>query len=253
MLTAGTVRISVCMATRDGGKFIRQQLATILGQLGPGDEVIISDDSSRDDTVEIIRSFHDPRIRLFEGREFFNPIFNFEFALSQAAGEIVVLADQDDIWLDNKVATIRERFADVQARPLLIVMDGIVVDDGDRELHPSIFGKINAGPGVLKNLYDNTYLGCSIAFSRDLLRIALPFPARIPMHDMWLGLLCNIHGRVEFVPVKTLRYRKHAASLTDFRRQFKPLLQIRRRLGLAWCLLTRSIARKRGAAGGGGR
>ena len=230
------------MATRDGGKYIRQQLSTILSQIGPQDEVVISDDSSGDDTVDIIRSFNDPRIRLFEQQEFFSPIFNFEFALKQATGDIIVLSDQDDIWLENKIETILRSFDSNIQRPLLIVLDGIVVDDSDQELYDSIFKKISAGEGILKNLYDNTYLGCSIAFSRDLFPIALPFPKSIPMHDMWLGLLCNIHGDVEFIPVKTIRYRKHAASLTDFKRAFIPLIQIRRRFNLGYHLLVRSLS-----------
>jgi glycosyltransferase involved in cell wall biosynthesis len=98
-----TQRISVCMATHNGARFIRRQLETILTQLAPGDEVVISDDSSTDGTLEIIDSFDDPRIRLFTGNTFFGPIFNFENALRKAMGEIIVLADQDDIWLDGKV------------------------------------------------------------------------------------------------------------------------------------------------------
>ena len=66
-------RISVCMATHNGERFIRRQLETILAQLAPDDEVVISDDSSTDGTLEIIRSFADPRIRLFTGNYLFQP------------------------------------------------------------------------------------------------------------------------------------------------------------------------------------
>jgi len=95
----GDDKISVCMATRNGGRYLRQQLASILTQPGPTDEVIISDDSSTDDTLAIINSMADPRIRLFTNNTFYSPIFNFENALKQATGEIIVLADQACILL----------------------------------------------------------------------------------------------------------------------------------------------------------
>jgi len=234
-------RISVCMATHNGAAYLGEQLRSILGQLAPDDEVVISDDSSTDATVAIIKAFADPRIRLYEHNTFFSPIFNFEHALQQATGEIIILADQDDVWLDNKVATIVEHLPARARVPWLLVLDGVVIDAGGRQIAASIFQKLGSGPGVVKNVYDNTYLGCCLAFSRDLLAIALPFPRTIPMHDMWLGLLCNLWGRVEFVPVKTIGYRKHPGSMTDFRIRFQPCVQIRRRFWLIWHLVVRSL------------
>lgn len=240
----GDRKISVCMASRNGARFIRRQLETILTQLGPADEVVVSDDSSTDDTIAIIKGFADPRIRLFENNTFFSPIFNFEHALKQATGEIIVLSDQDDIWLENKIAVIRERFRRRTAPVCLVALDGCVIDEQERILADSIFKKIKAGPGLVKNVYDNTYLGCCLAFSRELLAVALPFPRRIPMHDMWLGLLAEIFGEVAFVPEKTVMYRKHAASLTDFRIRFMPVTQIKRRFFLAYHLAARWLMRK---------
>ncbi len=240
--------ISVCMATYNGERFLRRQLDTILPQLASGDELVISDDSSSDGTASILAEYAraDSRIRLFTGQRFCNPIFNFEFALNQARGEIIVLADQDDIWLANKLSAVREFFTANAARPLLLVLDGEVVDESELLLYPSVLAKLKAGPGFWKNLFDNRYLGCCMAFSRDLLGWALPFPRRIPMHDMWLGQLCERVGTTEFLPVVTMRYRKHSASLTDFRIQFRPWLQIKRRVILATSLMWRSLR------GGGG-
>src|SRR6266702_1070934 len=113
--------ISVCMATHNGARYIRQQLETILFQLGPDDEVVVSDDSSTDETIAIIKSFADQRIRLFENNTFYSSIFNFENALRRATGDIIVLSDQDDIWLDNKIATIRSRFLPQTAPVYLVV------------------------------------------------------------------------------------------------------------------------------------
>ena len=230
------------MATHNGERFIRRQMETILAQLAPDDEVVISDDSSTDGTLEVIRSFADTRIRLFTGNTFFSPTFNFENALRQARGDIIVLADQDDIWLDGKVAVIRERFAQKTTGPYLIALDGYVVDEAEQVTDESIFARLNVGTGFWRNVFDNRYLGCCLAFSRDLLTAALPFPRRIPMHDMWLGQLCALVGKTEFVPVKTIRYRRHVASRTEFLRiRFQPWLQIRRRFFLVAHLLGRAL------------
>lgn len=229
------------MATRNGARFIRLQLASILPQLGPDDEVVISDDSSTDETVAVIKRFGDPRVRLLENNIFYSPIFNFENALRQAAGEIIVLSDQDDIWLDNKITVIRENFRKRTGPIHLIVLDGSVIDVHENITTDSLFTKINAGPGLLKNIYNNTYMGCCLAFSRELLQIALPFPRRLPMHDMWLGLLAEIYGEVAFVQERTILYRKHAESTTHFRIQFVPITQIKRRWFLVYHLVNRWI------------
>lgn len=238
------MKVSVCMATRNGEKYISTQLGSILRQLLPDDEVIISDDSSTDGTVEILSAFSDPRIKLFKDNTFYNPRSNFENALRHSSGDILILSDQDDIWLDNKVAVVRELFQRSGSPVHLVVLDAHLIDASGAVVEESIFRKINAGKGVLKNIYDNTYLGCCMAFSRPLLEIALPFPQRIPMHDMWLGILAELFGTVEFVEVKTMHYRRHPASMTEFRLQFKPVTQIKRRLFLCFHLALRYLARK---------
>lgn len=233
------------MATRNGEKYVKRQLESILTQLNECDEIVISDDSSTDKTVDIARGFSHERIRLYENNTFYSPIFNFEHAMKQAGGDIIVLADQDDIWLDNKLSVVRSRFRRKTSAVYLIAMDGYIIDENENVIGESIFQKIKAGRGIIKNIYDNTYMGCNLAFSRELMEVALPFPKNIPMHDMWLGLLGEIFGKVEFVEEKTIKYRKHTASLTDFRRQFIPVTQIKRRYFLAYHLMKRFIERRK--------
>lgn len=230
-------KISVCMATRNGEKYIHQQMESIIKQLEQDDEIVISDDSSTDNTVNIIKSFHDKRIRLFENNTFYSPIFNIENALKKATGDIIVLADQDDIWLDNKISVIRKKFMGKTVAIFLIMLDGYIIDKNEAIISDSIFGKIKAGKGIMKNIYDNTYMGCNLAFSRELLKIALPFPRKIPMHDVWLGLLSELFGKVEFVDEKTIKYRLHQLNVSFRSRNM--LEQIKRRFFLAFNLFKR--------------
>ncbi len=233
------IKLSVCLASHNGEKYIRRQIESILGQLGSEDEIIVSDDSSTDATLAIVRSLEDSRIRLFANNTFYSPVFNFEHALKQATGNIIILSDQDDIWLENRVALVREKFRNPPHRWYLLVTDGRVVDEGEQVTHESIFELIGTGPGFFKNLWNNRYMGCCLAFSRELLEIALPFPRSLPMHDMWLGQLCELTGVTEFVPVPAILYRRHGASQTEFRIRLRPWLQIRRRCSLFYHLLGR--------------
>jgi glycosyltransferase involved in cell wall biosynthesis len=237
--------ISVCMATFNGARYVREQVETILEQLEPGDELVVSDDSSTDDTVAIVRSFGDDRIRILEGNDFHSALRNFEHAVRHAGGETIVLADQDDIWLPNKLPLVRELFAGEAARPYLVVLDARIVDEEERVVYPSVQAKLGAGPGLVKNLWANRYLGCCMAFSRDLLEVALPFPGGVDMHDIWLGQLCERVGTTAFVPVVTMRYRRHDSTATGFDIRFQPLEQVRRRLSLARHLASRSIRNRR--------
>ena len=106
--------ISVCMATYNGERFLREQIDSILCQLAPDDELIISDDGSTDGTLDIIQSYNDKRIKLLHhkkkseyakikySRNFYYATDNFENALQAAQGDYIFLADQDDVWMKDK-------------------------------------------------------------------------------------------------------------------------------------------------------
>ena len=97
------MKFSVCIATFNGEKFIKEQLDSILCQLGVDDEIIISDDSSVDQTISIIESYKDKRIKIFVNQKFSSPIYNFENAIMKSRGDFIFLSDQDDIWQSDKV------------------------------------------------------------------------------------------------------------------------------------------------------
>src|SRR5688572_19081887 len=101
--------ISVCIPTFNGEKFIHRQLESIISQLSPDDEIVISDDSSSDNTLNIIKSLNDSRIKLLDNNHFRNPIFNLENALKHAKGDFIFLADQDDLWKENKVPLLLKK------------------------------------------------------------------------------------------------------------------------------------------------
>lgn len=203
--------ISVCMATYNGEKYLKEQIDSILVQLAPQDELIISDDGSTDKTLEIIKSYKDNRITLLEGNSFHSPILNFENALKQSKGSYIFLSDQDDIWYEDKVKTVM---------PLLERYDCVVSDAtviaADRTLIADSFFRLNhSGPGLLRNIIKNGYLGCCMAFNRMILEKALPIPNSIPMHDTWIGLVSEKYGKPLFLKEALIYYRRHGANASS--------------------------------------
>ena len=228
--------ISVCIATYNGEKYIREQLESILPQLGNNDEVIISDDSSTDKTLEFLYSYNDPRIKIFSHNKFHSPIFNFENALKKAQGDFIFLSDQDDVWMPDKIARMMEALDKFS----LVVSNAYVVDQDCHIIRDSFFAK-EPSRCVLKNLIRNNFIGCCMAFRRDILETAIPFPKHIAMHDIWLGLCGALFHEVCFIPDKLIMYRRHGknASPSGERSRYSIVYRIRYRLYLVYHLITR--------------
>lgn len=230
------------MATFNGERHLAAQMASVLAQLGVEDELVIADDCSSDGTLEIINGWEDGRIRLLHGVRQLGVVANFERALLAAKGDFIFLCDQDDIWLPNKLAVFMPALCSAD----LVVSDCCVTDEALSVRHPSFFKLRGSGPGTLRNLWRNSYLGCCIAFRRQLLERALPFPAGLPMHDTWIGLVANATGVVCFSREVTLLYRRHGGNLspTAERSHFNQWEQLVHRLKFGWALAIRSIALK---------
>lgn len=196
------------MASYNGEKFIREQLESILIQLTDNDEVIISDDSSTDSTVQIIKEFNDPRIKLFENQQFRNHIFNFENALKKATGDYIFLSDQDDIWMPNKVAIMKEGLSKAN----LVLSDCVIILDtnGSKEvIADSFFQYHKSKLGFINNFYKNFFLGCCLAFDKKTLNNILPFPRKINSHDTWIGLIAELTGKTSLIHDKLITFRRH--------------------------------------------
>lgn len=198
------MKISVCMATYNGEKFLRQQLASILKQLGESDELIISDDGSTDGTVEIIQAYDDQRIRFFKSTHK-NLIFNFENALKQAQGDYIFLCDQDDIWFEHKVATCVAKLENDS----LVFSNAAMFQGEDIQNTELFFKDARKKTGTISNLIKVKFLGATLAFRKTVLERALPFPKNIPMHDIWIGLIAETTASTFYIDEPLIYYRRH--------------------------------------------
>ena len=205
--------ISVCMATYNGEKYIYEQLRSILSQLDESDEVIVSDDGSEDATLDIITSIYDKRIKLIknEGPHGFTP--NFQNALDNARGDIIFLADQDDIWLPNKVSVTLNELTDND----LTISDCVTIDANGVVISGSRFNDFKIRGTRVEHLIKSRYLGCCLAFKRKMLECLLPFPNRYDLleHDIWIVAVGLAFYRVKLIKQPLILYRRHGNNVSD--------------------------------------
>lgn len=231
--------ISVCMATYNGAKYIREQVDSILPQLGDDDELIISDDGSTDDTLSVLKGINDCRIKIVPNNAGIHGVVpNFENALRHATGDIVFFSDQDDIWAENKVKVVAKALQNAD----LVVHDALIMDKDDNVSDVNYYSLRMPHLGFWNNLYKNSFMGSCMAFRASLLPKVLPFPKHILWHDMWIGLMTSRIGRVKFIDDKLLYYRRHGGnvSATGERSTFSKRKQLEYRLQMLYYVLTRS-------------
>ena len=203
--------ISVCIATYNGERFIREQIDSILRQLSSDDEIIVSDDGSKDDTISIINSIDDKRIRIIEGPRKHSPTLNFECAMKEAKGDYIFLADQDDVWKPNKVEVCMKWLQEYDC----VVSDAEVTDSNLNPLYPSLYAIMQVRQGHIYNtLWKNGYTGCCMAFRHEVLNASLPFPKDIPMHDIWIGNVAAYKYNVKFISEKLVLFRRHEDTIS---------------------------------------
>lgn len=204
--------ISVCMATYNGAPYLRSQVDSILSQLGPGDELVVSDDNSSDNTIEILESYRDPRIRIFkfkQEKEGLQPVqlvtSNFENALKHAKGDYIYMADQDDVWATDKVTECQKYLKDFD----YVVTDCYVTDaDLNVKSTTRFDGSVtrNRWKALLK---PTPWQGSCAAFRRKVLDRALPFPTGLQSHDRWIGFIGSLIYRAKIIDKPLIYYRRH--------------------------------------------
>jgi glycosyltransferase involved in cell wall biosynthesis len=233
----GEMKVSVCMATYNGERFLKEQLDSILRQLCDDDELVISDDHSTDGMQSILESYKDSRMKVLPSRYSRGPTGNFEYALTHCRNELIFLADQDDVWHPGKILAMRTALLDSD----LAVCDCRLTDPELRTIIPSFFSANRSRPGLIKNLFKSSYMGCCMAFRREVLTKALPFPDSIPLHDQWIGLVAERYFRIRFVPQILVDHRRHRHNYSSTGGKSRNSLQkkLRMRLQLVRKLLFR--------------
>ena len=203
------MKISVCLATYNGAQYIKAQLDSILCQLGDDDEVVVSDDSSTDNTVSIIRQFNDNRIKIYTDNQFKSPILNFEYAISKATGKYIFLSDQDDEWAPNKIAILLP----LLNKKMLVASHFTFIDQHSNPINKII--RNQPSKSFLCNFIKPTIPGCCMAFTCELKEKILPFPNGIAMHDWWITLIAGVHTQIVVTTEPLTLIRRHETNYSS--------------------------------------
>ena len=210
-------RISVALCTYNGERFIAQQIESILAQSMPVDEIVLGDDASSDNTVQIVEErVAGTNIDLMVRRH--NPGLgvrsNFADAISATTGDVIILCDQDDVWHQDKVEKLVETLDDKE----LVHSDARLVDAEGNPKGSALLEELNVSAWEKRNLVDgdalavllkrNLVTGATAAVKGEFARSIMPVPDGW-IHDEWLGFIAAFDCQLVLLPEALTDYRQH--------------------------------------------
>jgi glycosyltransferase involved in cell wall biosynthesis len=212
------LKISIAMTTFNGGSYLNEQLNSFLGQDTLPDELVIFDDGSTDETIQIISEFSksSPFLVKLEINEFnVGVTSNFEKALNACSGDIIFISDQDDVWMPGKISKIIKLFEmDFSKKILIVANDAFITSDDITDVQGSLLKNVIQATGTQKDFVH----GCCTAVRKEFLKIALPVPVHSNWkigYDEWLHMAGNWLGArvIEKQPLQY--YRRHNANVSN--------------------------------------
>lgn len=219
--------ISVALCTYNGEKYIGQQIESILSQTRKVDEIIICDDNSTDNTLNILNSFrqNNPIINVFRNKKNIGTIKNFEKAISFTNGDIIFLSDQDDIWNEDKVKIISDFFNVNQECNVLFTNAELIGFDNKPLTSKTLFDIVNLTNKTKKYFLDglnfellnieNRITGATMAFRKSYIIRTLPFHKfEKILHDEFIAISAINDNCICMVDKCLISYRIHNDQLT---------------------------------------
>ncbi len=218
------MKISIALCTRNGDKYLRTQLSSFLDQTRLPDEIIVCDEKSTDETINILKEYEDRLpIKIYINENQLGTYKNFEKAVSLCSGDIIFLADQDDFWEKQKLERVSVHFKQ-NPKVDVIFTNGLLVNEfGEiyKGIHLwQIFGfsdrlqkLFKEGLGLKILLEGNRATGCTMAIRKPYAKKLMPFPLNFPkrvLHDAYIALMATVEGKIDFLPAKYIQYRLHS-------------------------------------------
>jgi glycosyltransferase involved in cell wall biosynthesis len=214
MSAGASFAVSVVMATYNGARFLPTQLESIVSCLRDGDELIVVDDGSSDETLQILEASRWPGLVVVRNPVNLGVKKAFEVGLRRATKEVVFLSDQDDVWMPGKRDAFVQKFVE-DPECVLVISDAVIINADGRVVGSSFMSTLGGfRPGVLDNVVRNRFIGCAMALRLSCAMRALPIPHGAPMHDSWLGIVAGLSGKIRYIDRPYLMYRRHTGNVT---------------------------------------
>lgn len=218
-------RVSIALCTFNGEKFIKEQVVSIINQTRLPEEIVICDDLSNDKTVDIINQIaleSNVEIKLYINKERLGVTKNFDKAISLCSGEVILLSDQDDFWINTKIEKILkvfENFPDVD----ILFSDALIVDENLNKKDILSNRTINKSKKMIERreflkamLKNNVMTGMTMAFSKKIKQYISPID-NLWIHDYWIGIIGSTIGEVYYCNEQLVLYRQHVNNLIGSR------------------------------------
>lgn len=232
--------IDILMAVYNGEKFISQQLDSILKQSYGEWHLLIHDDGSTDNTVDIVNKYaqmYPERITVIDdGIKCGGAKKNFFHLMKYSEAPYVMFADQDDVWKKDKVKHAYESIKQAEGSyppetPLLLHGDLQVVNK-DLELissNMSKMQKLDMKKSAFKDyLVQNNVTGCTVIYNRVLGKMCTDMPDEAIMHDWWLALIAACFGAVIYMDYSDILYRQHGNNTEGAKNLKNPFYLIKK-------------------------
>jgi len=221
-----TYRFDVLLATHNCSKFICPFLESLQGQTVSDWRLVIRDDFSSDDSVNLINEYSKAspnNVHFIEGRYNLGAMMNFSALLDESTADYILFADNDDIWLPEKIQKTYDEMRKYEVKygvdtPILIHTDLKVVNEELGLLHNSLWKyqhiKPNQNTKLDALLLRNSITGCTMMINKALKNLAGPIPNEAIMHDWWIALVAAAFGKIGHVGEQTILYRQHGNNDT---------------------------------------
>jgi glycosyltransferase involved in cell wall biosynthesis len=210
-------KISLVMATYNGGEFLREQLDSIYSQTLLPDEVIVVDDCSKDATVDILKEYSlKYGLKYFVNEDNLGVNGNFEKAVSLAKGDYICISDQDDVWFKDKIEKTFLKLNEIEKDVPACVSSNVLSVDSDLK-NGVLKVKLPKDNEIKEVLYSNGSQGCTLMFNKKLKEIILPL-SKYFIYDHFIGLLSYFVGERFFISEPLMYYRHHGGNVVSGRK-----------------------------------
>ena len=211
-------RVDILISTYNGEEYLKEQLDSIFNQSYQNFRVILRDDNSTDNTLNIAKEYN---LEILESNKNLGAKKSFEellkYALTHSDSNYFMFCDQDDIWDEDKVRKSIEMMVYLENlnnnNPILIHSDLRVVDKKLNLINNSFFRYSKINPHIRsfnRLLMQNTVTGCTMIINRKLAQISLPIANDAIMHDWWIALVATQFGMIYTIKESTISYRQHS-------------------------------------------
>ena len=223
------LNIPILLSTYNGSRFVKQQLESLFAQSYSQVEIIIRDDGSKGNTLDILRDYNVkllPSTTNLGSKHSFVALLNY--AMKNSTADYFMFCDQDDVWYANKVEKTLAKMKFMQARygptiPLLVHIDLEVVDESLKTIAPSMWKYEHILPNknaFSRLLIQNIITGSTVMINRALAERCLTIPNDAIMHDWWLGLVASQFGKIGFIAKPTIKYRQDSNNSIGAKKHF---------------------------------